>query len=102
MTVNESYTEDFIFVSKPLTPFNAKNYPKEEGVQALLWLTFTTLYTIPASIVQTVATDQTSYIYMKFKHSSVIGAVDNCLGMGTFVTNVATPIHCKATYGLIP
>jgi hypothetical protein len=68
----------------------------------MLWLTFKTLYKIPASILQTKATDQTSYIYMRFKHDSTVGSVDDCLGMGTFAQGVATDIPCKATYGLIP
>lgn len=102
VTQLESWMQSLVFTSSDLSPFTAKNYPLEENQLAVFWIQFTTLYQIPASIVQTTAQDETSYIYMRVMHDSTNGAVDNCLGMGTYTAGVETSIPCKATYGLIP
>lgn len=97
--VQESYTVVLTFQSKAITGFSFTPVPLQRSEPGVHEVAFTTPYELPASKVQTDATELVSYIKITYKaHSSKTPtAVSTSLGYGY---SVPTAIPCKSLKGL--
>jgi hypothetical protein len=99
--IQESFTAVLSFTSKSITGFSFVPVPLQKQEPGMHEIAFTTPYYLPASKLQTSATELVSFIKLVYrKHPTKTPAVmDAALGYG-FSTPTAIP--CKSLKGLNP
>ena len=99
--IQESFTVVLTFLSKTVSGFSFTPVPLQRQEPGVHEIAFTTPYELPASKVQTQATELVSYLKITYKaHSTKVPtSVSTSLGYGY---SVPTAIPCKSLKGLNP